>query len=70
MLIIKMNPDHQVYNKVLYLFFKEHKPKPCDSHPCKNGGHCTNDGDSFWCKCMENYRGKTCEGLYNISIVI
>ena len=69
MLIIKMNPDHRTYNKVLYLFFKEHKQKPCDSHPCKNGGTCINKGDSFSCQCVEHYRGNICQGLYNVSVV-
>ena len=37
------------------------KPKPCDSSPCKNGATCTNEGDSFSCKCAENFMGQTCD---------
>ena len=34
---------------------------PCDSSPCKNGGTCENDADSFSCNCTEKFEGSTCE---------
>ena len=34
---------------------------PCDSSPCKNGGTCAKDGDSFNCKCTDKFEGSTCE---------
>lgn len=34
---------------------------PCDSNPCKNGGTCTNNGETFTCKCTKNWYGDTCE---------
>ena len=42
------------------------EPKPCDSSPCKNGGTCTNEGESFSCKCAEDFQGETCEGICNV----
>ena len=45
---------------------------PCDSSPCKNGGTCANDGDSFNCTCTDKFEGPTCEekGLqfYNFTL--
>ena len=35
---------------------------PCDSSPCKNGGTCENDEDTFACNCTEKFEGSTCEG--------
>ena len=46
-----------------YSYFAESKPKPCDSFPCMNNGTCFNKGDSFYCKCIGNFEGKTCKGL-------
>lgn len=38
------------------------KPKlPCDSNPCKNGGTCTNNGETFTCDCTGGWTGNTCE---------
>ena len=34
---------------------------PCDSSPCKNGGTCADDGDSFNCTCTDKFEGPTCE---------
>ena len=34
---------------------------PCDSYPCKNGGTCENDEDTFTCSCTEKFEGLTCE---------
>ena len=34
---------------------------PCDSSPCKNGGTCENDEDTFTCNCTEKFEGLTCE---------
>ena len=42
------------------------EPKPCDSSPCKNGGICTNEGESFSCQCDEDFQGETCEGICNV----
>ena len=39
----------------------EFKPTPCDSSPCKNGGVCSNKGETFLCECEGDYEGKTCE---------
>ena len=35
---------------------------PCESFPCKNEGICSEEGESFTCKCTGDYQGKTCEG--------
>ena len=42
--------------------FLELKPQPCDSSPCRNGGICNNEGESFSCECKCENQGKTCEG--------
>ena len=34
---------------------------PCDSSPCKNGGTCENDEDTFTCNCTEKFEGPTCD---------
>ena len=34
---------------------------PCDSGPCKNEGECSNNGDSFECKCPSGYGEKQCQ---------
>ena len=34
---------------------------PCNPNPCLNGGTCSNDGDSYSCKCAEGFIGKICE---------
>ena len=44
----------------MYLFV-EFKPTPCDSSPCKNGGVCSNEGETFLCECEGDHEGKTCE---------
>jgi len=37
------------------------KVNPCDAVPCKNGGTCSQQGDSFTCQCKSGYEGNTCE---------
>jgi hypothetical protein len=32
-----------------------------NSNPCKNGGTCVKFGDSYTCKCTENWAGTDCE---------
>ncbi|CAG5110604.1 Oidioi.mRNA.OKI2018_I69.chr2.g4988.t1.cds [Oikopleura dioica] len=34
---------------------------PCDSNPCKNGGKCKIEGNSFLCRCPYGYSGEHCE---------
>ena len=34
----------------------------CHSSPCKNGGTCTPNTDSFHCDCKQGFFGNTCEG--------
>ncbi|XP_048580138.1 uncharacterized protein LOC5520382 [Nematostella vectensis] len=33
----------------------------CSSYPCKNGGTCTNSGQSYTCNCTSDYIGEHCE---------
>lgn len=40
----------------------ELKTRPCDSNPCQNGGICSNNGETFKCKCIGIYRGIACKG--------
>lgn len=35
-------------------------PDPCLSNPCRNGGTCINQGESYYCDCPEKYTGPTC----------
>jgi len=39
----------------------------CTFNPCKNGGSCYNDGNSYSCYCKQDYMGNMCEGMYNVS---
>ncbi|XP_076817342.1 retinoschisin-like [Clavelina lepadiformis] len=32
----------------------------CDHMPCKNGGTCINDGNSYICNCTDDYEGHDC----------
>jgi len=32
----------------------------CASQPCRNGGRCSSTVDSFRCRCMSGYVGRTC----------
>ena len=47
---------------------------PCESSPCKNGGTCANNGDSFSCTCTDKFEGPTCEEkgwlFYNFNVKI
>ncbi len=31
----------------------------CYKSPCQNGGTCFNVHDDYWCKCTNDYSGKT-----------
>ena len=44
--------------------------QPCDSSPCKNGGTCRNDKNKFTCKCIEMFKGDTCEKKGTVCIFI
>ena len=33
----------------------------CTPNPCKNGGNCISNPDSFTCKCQHAYAGNMCE---------
>lgn len=33
----------------------------CDPNPCRHKGRCSNKEDGFKCKCVNGYKGKTCE---------
>ncbi|VDI18991.1 Hypothetical predicted protein, partial [Mytilus galloprovincialis] len=33
----------------------------CDSNPCRNGGHCFDDDNSFVCVCHSGFAGMHCE---------
>ena len=52
------------------MLFLEPKHNPCDSSPCKNGGTCDNEGDSFLCNCAEDFEGETCEGILKASCTL
>ena len=44
--------------------------KPCDSSPCKNRGVCTNNKDSYTCKCAIGFKGDNCEeGMLKITTI-
>lgn len=34
---------------------------PCDTNPCKNGGTCNANGQSYTCQCSTGYDGENCE---------
>ena len=34
---------------------------PCEGFPCKNGGTCVADGETYVCRCESGYEGPTCE---------
>ncbi|GFY77787.1 neurogenic locus notch 1 [Trichonephila inaurata madagascariensis] len=36
-------------------------PDPCSENPCKNGGTCRVEKDTFQCDCPTSYSGMTCE---------
>ncbi|KAJ8259664.1 hypothetical protein GJAV_G00172040 [Gymnothorax javanicus] len=36
-------------------------PQPCDSHPCRHGGTCEDDGTDFTCVCPAGRGGAVCE---------
>ncbi|XP_076817338.1 retinoschisin-like [Clavelina lepadiformis] len=36
------------------------KVDQCDHMPCKNGGTCINDGNSYICNCTDGYEGNDC----------
>ncbi|XP_076817336.1 EGF-like repeat and discoidin I-like domain-containing protein 3 isoform X1 [Clavelina lepadiformis] len=36
------------------------KVDQCDHMPCKNGGTCINDGNSYICNCTDGYEGHDC----------
>ncbi|CAK8692637.1 unnamed protein product [Clavelina lepadiformis] len=36
------------------------KVDQCDHMPCKNGGTCINDGNSYICNCTDEYEGHDC----------
>lgn len=41
----------------------EHEIDECESHPCHNGGNCTDLIADFKCDCSEEYAGKQCDVL-------
>lgn len=51
------------FQKIYFLYFFKNSftVLPCDRNPCKNGGKCTNDGDTcFKCACPSGFKGKDC----------
>ena len=36
----------------------------CVAQPCKNGGVCKPDMNSYVCECSDGYTGKTCTGRH------
>lgn len=32
----------------------------CSRNPCKNGGHCQDLVNDFYCECADDWKGKTC----------
>ncbi|KAG7472748.1 hypothetical protein MATL_G00112170 [Megalops atlanticus] len=36
-------------------------PRPCDSHPCRHGGTCEEEGNDFTCTCPAGRGGAVCE---------
>lgn len=49
-----------VQGKTIINAYRESKCSLCDLNPCRNGGICTGNKDSFACSCSEKYKGKTC----------
>ena len=39
------------------------KRQVCSSTICQNGGTCMDDGGILRCSCVDDYKGKFCEGL-------
>ncbi|XP_068236938.1 neural-cadherin-like [Palaemon carinicauda] len=33
----------------------------CSHNPCMNGGTCSLQGTSYWCRCFQGYRGMNCQ---------
>ena len=36
-------------------------PMKCVNQPCRNGGSCFSNGNSYYCYCAANYSGMNCE---------
>jgi len=42
---------------------------PCRENPCKNGGTCQANGNSYTCECVQPFHGTNCEQCkYTVSI--
>jgi hypothetical protein len=42
-------------------------PDPCAPNPCRNEGLCKAELDTYECKCVPGFKGKTCQGMFMAS---
>ena len=45
-------------------------PDPCLPNPCKNEGVCKADLNTFECRCVPGFKGKTCEGMFHDALLM
>ena len=45
----------------MFLIFVPERRSPCAENPCKNGGTCVPNGQTFICQCPKNWMGQRCE---------
>ena len=43
---------------------------PCSSKPCLNGGKCKDADGSFTCDCRSGYKGKRCQNIGKIVLIV
>ena len=36
----------------------------CRPNPCFHGGRCEQSENGYFCKCLAQYQGRNCEGMY------
>ena len=57
---MKQHFVHNILLLLLYYFTVDE----CESDPCLNGGVCTDQFDSYKCKCEDGFHGDNCAGIY------
>ena len=67
MIHVGLHEKHCAESQVNLLFSETDR---CQSNPCLNGATCTNQADSYVCKCDQKYYGIHCEIGININVKI